>query len=217
MTPAQRIDREEFQRDSADALQRALAYAKAKREAERNRVLKCISGKAPSGSFSPNVKYQPRPLFGKPAKQYTVDGLTMSIESWAGHLGLSTATLYNRKKRLGSYEAAIQAGSERQPSRVAQRIAFDGKFLTVREWAEFFGIEIGVIYRRMSSGYSPTEAIAMGKSGPRGPRPKAANANDNTPGAVSNFPAIKGTGAGSTSQETPEITFSESTPRKAIL
>ncbi|RCW85435.1 hypothetical protein C7476_103278 [Phyllobacterium bourgognense] len=36
-------------------------------------------------------------------------------------------------------------------------------------------------------------------------------------GASIEFYAIEGTGAGSTSQETPEITFSETPPRKAIL
>ncbi|ATU92012.1 hypothetical protein [Phyllobacterium zundukense] len=202
MTPAQRIDREEFERDSADALQRALAYAKAKREAERNRVLKFIHGKAPAGNFSSNIKNS-LGVFGRPARQYTVNGLTMSIDMWARHLGLTSSALLARKKRLGSYEAAIKAGSERLPNRVAQRITYNGQSLTIREWAEQLGVQTATIYRRMNSGHSPVEAIAMGVR-------KPANANDNTaPGVVSNFPASQGTGAGSTLQETPEITFSE--------
>jgi hypothetical protein len=63
------------------------------------------------------------------------------------------------------------------------------------------------------------EALASAYNPRKGERvaAKAKAANDNALGVVSNFWALQGTGAGSTLQETPEITFSETTPRKAIL
>lgn len=76
-------------------------------------------------------------------------------------------------------------------------IEFRGERFTVPELAELSGVPAGVIHARLGHGWTVEQAVVI-------PTPQQRRR-----GVVSNFDVISGTGAGSTAQETPEITFSE--------
>lgn len=75
-------------------------------------------------------------------------------------------------------------------------IEFRGRRWLLSELAEITGIPHNTIRQRLSLGWNAEQAIGT-------PTPKQRRA-----GVVSNFSAFEGTGAGSTAQETPNITFS---------
>ncbi|HWL30174.1 MAG TPA: hypothetical protein VNQ97_14835 [Burkholderiaceae bacterium] len=135
MTPAERarqIDKEEFAAECAAIRQRVLANAEENRRQEQQRLFTLI-GKVEA---SPSM-----------VGLYTFEGVTLTVAQWAKLLGVSLPTLYARRRKLGTMEAAIALGGAQRP----------------------------------------------------GPKP----------GVVSNLQAFQGTGAGSTAQETPNITFSQ--------
>ena len=57
-------------------------------------------------------------------KQYTVDGVSMTLSQWARHLGISRQALYSRLKRLVPHEAI-------DPNFCLSEPAEDGKFYGV--------------------------------------------------------------------------------------
>lgn len=74
-----------------------------------------------------------------------------------------------------------------------KRTAF-GMSLTLQEWADHLGIGLNTLHQRMHKRGSLEDAIAVG--GPKSPhRPKV------EPGVAKNFPALEGTGGGSTAQD----------------
>lgn len=75
----------------------------------------------------------------------------------------------------------------------------NGAVRTLKQWAKHLGISKVTLLRRRRELGSLEAAIAMG--GPQRRR--------HAPGVVSNFAPSKGTGAGSTAQETPNLTFSQ--------
>ena len=76
-------------------------------------------------------------------------------------------------------------------------IEHSGTRYTTSEVSRISGVSVATIRQRLNSGWTTTQAIAT-------PTPKQRRA-----GVISNLPAFEGTGAGSTSQETPNITFSK--------
>lgn len=74
-------------------------------------------------------------------------------------------------------------------------VAF-GHTRTLREWAEATGISRYTIRNRLEIGWTVEDAVSRAVQEHR------------RPGVVSDFSPSKGTGAGSTAQETPNITFS---------
>ena len=75
----------------------------------------------------------------------------------------------------------------------------NGEYRTFEQWANYLGIKKKALLTRRHKLGSLEAAIAMG--GPQRPGKR--------PGVSSDFAPSKGTGAGSTAQETPKITFSE--------
>ncbi|WP_137153497.1 hypothetical protein [Rhizobium sp. FKL33] len=230
MTPAQRarqIDAEEFQRDSRQALARALAYSRHKQEERRRQFLTVIYGEqgqtmplwstqpkdneglpvAPVQQSKPKTK-APDDHHGRVAKIHTVNGRSLTARQWANLLGVSISTLFARAKKLGSLEAAIGQGGK-QRSKSDKRITFDGLSFTRKEWAHHLGISYDALCARISK-HGQHEAIAMGGPGGNGPQ----RANDSTPGVVEDFSERLGTGGGSHAQETPKISFSGKTTQE---
>ena len=74
---------------------------------------------------------------------------------------------------------------------------FRGTRYTAPELAEMFGVPANTILTRLRDGWTVEQAVG---------NPTLAQRRR---GVVSNFDAFSGTGAGSTAQETPEITFSD--------
>lgn len=74
---------------------------------------------------------------------------------------------------------------------------FRGTRYTATELAELSGVPRGTLYQRLAHGWTIEQAVTV---------PTIAQRRR---GVVSNFSTVSGTGAGSTAQETPEITFSE--------
>lgn len=72
----------------------------------------------------------------------------------------------------------------------------DGKLMSLRDWAHHLGMPYQRLADRVRRNW-PIELV-LSRQNLKGRR-----------GVVSNFEASEGTGAGSTAQETPEITFSE--------
>lgn len=76
-------------------------------------------------------------------------------------------------------------------------LEFRGQRFAVHELAELSGVPAGVIRARLSHGWTVEQAVVI-------PTP-----DQRRRGVVANFDVFLGTGARSTAQETPEITFSE--------
>lgn len=83
----------------------------------------------------------------------------------------------------------------------AHRHTVNGQTKTLVEWADVLGITPKALLGRRRKLGSMEAAIAFQPTGRWAKRPD--------PGVVSNFAPSEGTGAGSTAQETPKITFSE--------
>jgi hypothetical protein len=194
MTPAERarlIDKQEFEAECRAALERALAYSKQCRDDERRKV-NVYLGKtetAPvirSASISPDYT------------KHTIDGQSRTTLEWARYLGITIRALLWRCQTRGSLEAAVAMGGAHPPGRKPSLIEFEGTERTIKQWAELSGLEPVTIHNRLRQGWSVREALTSPSGARRG-----------RPGVSSNFAGSKGTGAGSTVQETPNITFSE--------
>ncbi len=182
---------------------------------------------------------------GKPITEDSflfLDGLEQTITEWALDYGITPGIIIARLEKGLNVQQAItrpifvakgqilvgcfidricgklqpkpKSTSDRKGSSKGRQptlFEFEGERRSVDQWAHLTGMKAKTIRNRLDKGWSMEQVIST-------PVLKYAfKANDNTPGVVSNFPASQGTGAGSTLQETPEITFSETTPRKAIL
>lgn len=88
---------------------------------------------------------------------------------------------------------------KRKPTpRVGETYSYCGRALTILEWAAATGLSRGTLYQRLRDGWTIERALTVPMRGRCG-----------LPGVVADLSAIEGTGAGSTAQETPKITFSE--------
>lgn len=203
MTPAERarlIDQQEFEAESKAALRRALAYSRRKHEEERCRVL----GIEVAGG---NFNNAPPLPFGRIAKLYTYGGETKTAAEWAKHLGLNVNTFQARLRKNGLAGAINFRAANRSKG---QTVTLDGITRSITGWAEALGIHSNTLHARIARGASPEEAVAMGGRHQAPRRQKAANdsATREGAGASSDFAPSEGTGAGSTAQETPNLTFS---------
>lgn len=75
--------------------------------------------------------------------------------------------------------------------------SYRGQQFTIAQFAILTGISADTLRHRLALGWTIEQAVTV-------PTPKQRRW-----GVVVNFPGVSGTGAGSTAQETPEITFSE--------
>lgn len=210
MTPAERariIDQQEFAAECADVRQRALAYVEQRRQATRDEIANWLGREPPKINRraypKPSKATMPRPPKEvelpkeKPkrksrkgtGKRFTIDGLSLTKHEWADYLGINYNALCTRAHRLGSFEAAVAMGERRSTI-----VTIDGRTKTISEWADHFGVPRSTFYYRLK-GERNLEAAVVERL-------------INLPGVVSNLGAFEGTGAGSTAQETPNITFS---------
>ncbi|MGV1752488.1 hypothetical protein [Agrobacterium sp. CG674] len=93
---------------------------------------------------------------------------------------------------------AVEAASRANAAKAKQYVAF-GQSRSLREWAEETGIVEGTIRSRLNYGWTLEDAL----------RRKVQEHRERAPGGVFRLQPSKGTGAGSTLQETPNITFSQ--------
>lgn len=83
-----------------------------------------------------------------------------------------------------------------------QRYFYEGRSMTQSEWAEHLGITLNSFHQRVHRLGSVIDAIAVGgHQSPGRPRTQ--------PGVVKNFPTFRGTGGGPTTQDIPQIEFSQ--------
>lgn len=153
-----------------------------------------------------------------PAVAHTIGGRTMTTRQWAAHFGVSYNALNQQVFRLGSLEAAVarydrvrknaNAPDRAQPTREhfdAKLITFNGETLTVDQWAARIGMNPKTLDCRLNRwpvDRALTEPLHGHRSRHREHRTR--------PGVVINLHPLLGTGVGSTAQEIPEITFSDS-------
>lgn len=145
--------------------------------------------------------------------QLTFEGITQPVEEWALDYGIPPRLIRDRLNHGWSVERAITTpmrvtpgarlkdvpSIEDRASGRNRRIAHAGRSLTIGQWAERSGMKYHTLANRLRFGWPIDKALTK----PLRPHPKQDR------GVVSNFPPVSGTGAGSTAQETPEITFSE--------
>ena len=136
-----------------------------------------------------------RELTSVPMKQsralqtLTFDCMTMTVSEWAERTGISAATIRFRLRAGWPISKAL--GKDVRTSDV-----------TRAELARESGIDPRTVDSRMRRGWSLDDALSMP------PRARMGRFAHGRPGVVSDFSPFDGTGAGSTAQETPNITFS---------
>ncbi|MBO0141598.1 hypothetical protein JZX87_10555 [Agrobacterium sp. Ap1] len=184
---ARQIDKQEFEAASRAALQRALAYSKKCRKQERQLVRAWIKDKKQpvKSSFI---------FSGRPPATHTINGVTRTFAQWANHLGLTRDGLASRIERFGSLEASVAKGKAVNVGRRPVILEFEGRSLPLSQWAVITGLKPATIHCRLNAGWSVADTLTTCLHG--------------TPGVSSDFMPVEGTGAGSTVQETPNITFS---------
>lgn len=101
--------------------------------------------------------------------------------------------------KLAASEAARQQKASQQSRGKGRVYSFDGESKTLEQWSQQIGVAASTLRKRVAAGW-PIERVLTSTDG---------RADRHRPGVVLNFPPLRGTGAGSTAQETPEITFSE--------
>ncbi|QND20393.1 hypothetical protein HB774_09945 [Rhizobium leguminosarum bv. viciae] len=93
----------------------------------------------------------------------------------------------------------VVAPKESKPRATAHRFTHDGQTLTLKEWAAITGISAMSLRSRITNGWTIHDALTV----PVKPVGKRMHR-----GVSFNFAPFEGTGAGSTAQENPNITFS---------
>lgn len=109
---------------------------------------------------------------------------------------VSRATLFARMKYYGYSVADAVETPPLKKGRPSRLITYAGRALTVREWSELIGVPDKTLATRLHLGWTIEQALAT-------PTPEQRRR-----GVVMNFPPLRGTGAGTSAQEIPEITFS---------
>ncbi|MGO7921685.1 hypothetical protein ACC755_21255 [Rhizobium ruizarguesonis] len=102
---------------------------------------------------------------------------------------------------IGVTKNVVNKINQLQLSDRAHRHTVNGESKTLGEWAKIIGITPKALLGRRRRLGSMEAAIAFQPTGRWAKRP--------APGVSLNFAPSEGTGAGSTAQETPKITFSE--------
>ncbi len=145
----------------------------------------------------------------------TYDGITQPINDWALDYGIYPNVITDRLASGWTTERAIttpmivapdqKLNPEHMPSlpkparkapRQLLRYEFDGETLTLSEWSDRMGINRDVLRQRLRLGMEIGDALT---------RP----VRQTGPGVVQNLGASMGTGAGCTTQDFPEIEFSQ--------
>ncbi|RUY31695.1 hypothetical protein EN978_07225 [Mesorhizobium sp. M7A.F.Ca.US.001.04.1.1] len=131
------------------------------------------------------------------AKRYRYKTKLYTLGQLAALARVSRATLFARMKYYGYSVADAVEIPPLKRGRPSRSVTYAGRSLTIREWSEVTGVPDKTLATRLYHGWSIEQTLAT-------PTPAQRRA-----GVVSNFETLRGTGAGSTAQEIPEITFSE--------
>lgn len=118
-----------------------------------------------------------RPRKTKPkseVQRYEFQGERLTIPEWSKRTGISAPTLRGRLNTGWPLELALTkpavVGAFGQPHahREAKRITFEGKSLSVREWAEATGINAKTLHARLEARWPVSRALtAPARSRPR--------------------------------------------------
>ncbi len=130
----------------------------------------------------------------KDAKTYCHDGKALTINEWSDLTGLKIVTIRARLRSGWDIAKALTAPADRAVSRP--------KPMSRAELAREGGVEPRTVESRLRRGW-PLELALIEPPGARMGR-----FAHGRPGVSSDFAPSKGTGAGTTLQETPNITFS---------
>ncbi len=179
MLSAQQIDRLEFQRDSDDAIVRALAYAQRKRADDRAKMLgvklseaKFLSlmerrekDQAKRAAFEAE---QPKPGHLPRKGVYLINGEMISIATAAKRSGFTATTLYARMHAGATLQEAM-TGVDRRNHRLGQGQTYtiNGETMNLREWADRKGIPYNTLQKRLGRGMKPIDAIQQQNQRPR--------------------------------------------------
>jgi hypothetical protein len=119
MTPeqARTIDRREFEAECAAIRQRAYALV-------QRRPLNPMA--AQKRRRAPQPK-KPRTANGRPAKLYTVDGITLPLSDWAVRIGMTASALHQRMRKGWTIEEVVKVPPGRhRPGVVDNLPSFSG-------------------------------------------------------------------------------------------
>lgn len=126
---------------------------------------------------------------------YTYNGQSLTIPEWSDLTGLKIVTIRARLYAGWDIEKALTAPADRTVSRPQNR-------RTRASLAREVGIDPCTVESRVRRGWTLDAALSVD------PRARMGRPRKHRPGVPSNFAPSEGTGAGSTAQETPKITFS---------
>ncbi len=222
MTPAEarQIDQEEFAAECAAARQRARIYVAECRQRTQRRIDEWL-GRAPEAKMT----WRTDNSHTHAPKTITVNNETRSIKEWAEHLGISTHGLYTRKRRYGTFEAAINmAATAAGPKPKLHTL--NGESLTLQQWADRLGMTKNALKARIKRRGSLEAAVTLPDQRlSKQPETQSdhehqheherqtvkqsdSQSNSQTPGVSKDFLMDEETGAHSTARETPENKFS---------
>lgn len=140
------------------------------------------------------------PMVTAPGQQLTGKHLDSYITSQRHAWQRDRRTVIRAVQKASRAAAQPQRAAKiARPKTMGRRYTFDGKTMTLREWAEHIGISFFALEKRVANGWSIDRVFAATDG----------RKDRHRPGVVSNFEGLEGTGAGSIAQESPEITFSE--------
>lgn len=103
---------------------------------------------------------------------FTYQGETLSIDQWAGRVGVKPHSIWTRLERGHSFERIIKVFAVQKQARDNMRAKLivdythDGKTMNIREWADHLGISHQRIRARLAKGYSHADVFSS-KSLPR--------------------------------------------------
>ncbi|MGP4727099.1 hypothetical protein ACSV5S_20740 [Agrobacterium deltaense] len=141
------------------------------------------------------IAYGEKTKSSRPNALHTHNGQSKTLTEWAADIGIQTSALYNRLRTM-TLEEALAASFPK--GRVAKLHTINGESKTFAEWCAVHGKVKSTVANLMKRrGLTLEEALIGG------------DPTNTPPGVSDNFHAGLGTGAGSTSQETPNITFSK--------
>ena len=143
---AQQIDRFEFQRDSDDALARALEYARQKRADDRAKMLGVEISNVPNKRlferWDQDEAEQPaRAQFNRKVKDEH-----------------SRRSLQNRPAKRAIHRATAKAGPGNRYGQ-GKQYTINGETKNLRAWSEHVGISYNSVIKRMSRGQTVEQAL----------------------------------------------------------
>ncbi|MGB3536869.1 MAG: hypothetical protein WBA42_01785 [Mesorhizobium sp.] len=194
MTPAEHarlIEQQELEAERTAIRERALRLVEQRRQEDRRKVENWI------GKPQPAPSSRRPPSCSRPSKRYMLNGEAKTMTELTQIAGVSASTL---KRRLASGMSIEDAVTMRARNHT-RFYEINGVSKSLKQWADHIGIACEALIGRTRRGRTLAEAVAMGGPIPRGRKARR--------GVSSDFVPFEGTGAGSTLQAIPEITFSE--------